>query len=154
MPNKSLPVLHQPQRDKADCLAACASMVLTFLGLEVSYERLLATLGITPFGAPHSHIQHLHNLLSGIQVQHQQGDLPDLFLALDEGHPPIVYVQAGELPYWTEETFHADVLIGYDETYFIILDPAMDSQPRRVLHGDLALAWLSLDDYYTVITRS
>jgi ABC-type bacteriocin/lantibiotic exporter with double-glycine peptidase domain len=153
MPNNSLPVLHRSQRDNADCLAACASMVLTFLGLTVSYERLLTTLGITRFGAPHSRIQRLQDLFPALHIAHQQGDLPDLFRAVDAGNPPIVYVRTGELPYWTEDTFHAIVLIGYDETHCTLLDPAMASQPQRITQGDLILAWLDLDNYYTVITQ-
>lgn len=152
MPNKYLPVLHQLQRDKADCLAACASMVLTYLGIEAKYERLVTVLGITPFGTPHSRIQRLKNLSSDLHIRHQQGELRDLFDTIDQGMPPIVYVQAGELPYWTEDTFHAIVSIGYDETTFTLLDPAMTHQPYRILHDELFLAWLALDTYYTAIT--
>lgn len=89
MPSKFLPVLHQSQRDKADCLAACASMVLTYLGIKANYERLITVLGITPFGAPHSRIQRLKNLVPDLQIRHQPSDLHDLFDTIDQRIPPM-----------------------------------------------------------------
>ena len=44
MPKHLLPVPHHKQREGADCLAACAAMVLSYLGLSVAYERLLKLL--------------------------------------------------------------------------------------------------------------
>lgn len=35
-----LPVLHRPQIDQADCLAACVAMVLNYLQIPVNYLKL------------------------------------------------------------------------------------------------------------------
>jgi hypothetical protein len=40
----------------ADCLAACASMVLGYMGRSVAYADLLCLLEIGPFGTPMTHI--------------------------------------------------------------------------------------------------
>jgi len=36
-----LPVPHLPQRKQGECLAACAAMMLNYLGHSVSYDKLL-----------------------------------------------------------------------------------------------------------------
>ena len=41
MPNILLPIPHQRQRTEADCLAACAAMALTHLGISIAYDQLL-----------------------------------------------------------------------------------------------------------------
>ncbi len=52
-----LTVSHHRQRQQADCLAACAAMVLDFFQLSIGYEQLLRLLGIRYFGAPFSSLR-------------------------------------------------------------------------------------------------
>ena len=80
--------------------------------------------------------------------------LPDLFRALDTGTPAIVFIWTGDLPYWTLETWHAVVVVGYDEANFYLNDPAFPTAPQIVSHGDLDLAWIAYDAYYAVIAIS
>lgn len=47
-----LPVPHLKQTQQADCLAACAAMVLAYLNQPTDYRRLLTLLGIGVHGAP------------------------------------------------------------------------------------------------------
>jgi hypothetical protein len=47
MPSTLLPVPHHLQRSDGDCLAACAAMVLAYLGVSVDYDRLLR-LSVSP----------------------------------------------------------------------------------------------------------
>ena len=53
-----LPISHQKQRHRSDCLAACAAMVLNYLGRPVRYARLMKLLDIRPdLDAPASNIK-------------------------------------------------------------------------------------------------
>jgi len=42
----------------------------------------------------------------------------------------------------------------YDEQYFYVHDPHLETGPTQVSHGDLELAWLEHDYRYAVIRRS
>jgi uncharacterized protein YvpB len=55
------------------------------------------------------------------------------------------------LPYWTVETWHAVVVIGYDNNFFYVNDPAFEFAPQVVTQGDLELAWIAYDAYYAVL---
>jgi ABC-type bacteriocin/lantibiotic exporter with double-glycine peptidase domain len=46
-----LKIAHYRQQQQADCLAACALMALTHLGIHVRYARLLRLLQVKSFGA-------------------------------------------------------------------------------------------------------
>lgn len=138
MPRRFLTVPHQPQRLESDCLAACAWMVLAAAGAAADYDMLLAALNIKPWGTPHRNIRQLEELIDRIQVTYRQGVLADVFHALDEGQPVILFVWTGDLPYWALETWHAVVVVGYDEDHFYLNDPAFPTAPQVVTHGDLA----------------
>lgn len=47
-----LEVPHRQQRYPADCLAACAAMILGYIGILISYQRLLKLLRAKEFGTP------------------------------------------------------------------------------------------------------
>jgi len=147
-----LPVPHRIQRRQADCLAACAAMILEYLGRPTDYARLVTLLGIRDFGAPSSNIRQLAKL--GLSVSFRQGAPGDLAAHLLHGEPCIVFLRTGELPYWQEDTGHAVVLVGMDEDVVYLNDPAFAQTPQRVSHGDFLLAWLEFDYDYAVITAS
>ncbi len=151
MPRRFLTVPHQSQRLESDCLAACAWMVLAAAGTPTDYDALLAALNIKPWGTPHRNIRQLGDLIAGIQVTYRQGVLVDVFRAIDAGQPVILFVWTGDLPYWALETWHAVVVVGYDENQFYLHDPAFTTAPQIVTHGDLELAWIAYDTYYAVI---
>ncbi len=74
MPKPLLPVTHHLQRYPADCLAACAAMVLDYFGRLVAYDRLIQLMRIDlTVGAPYRHLQLLDAL--GITVTLRQGAL-------------------------------------------------------------------------------
>lgn len=152
MPKRFLTVPHYPQQLESDCLAACAGMALAMLGIQIGYDSLLAVLDSKPWGTPHRNIQHLSRLIPGIQITYRQGALPDVFRAIDAGTPVILFVWTGDLPYWTVETWHAVVAVGYDEDSFYVNDPALAVAPQIVAHGDLDLAWIAYGAYYAVIS--
>ena len=77
-----------------------------------------------------------------------------LGLPCAQDNPPIVFVQAGELPHWQDcISQHAIVVVGLDEQAVQILDPAADPSPISVSIGDFLLAWSELDYIYAVLVR-
>lgn len=150
MPKVLLSVPHQPQQSDGDCLAACAAMVLAYLGREIDYPRLLQLLNIKPHGAPAGNIRLLTKL--NLNVTYRQTDLVGLEGMLQQGQPVIVFVRTGELPHWTYNTDHALLVVGYDEKLMYVNDPDRSEAPITVPRGDFELAWLERDDYYALIT--
>ncbi|MBX3011302.1 MAG: hypothetical protein KF832_07330 [Caldilineaceae bacterium] len=54
-----LPVLHRPQIEQADCLAACSAMILDYLHIPIQYDRLRRLLNVRNFGVIFSGIENL-----------------------------------------------------------------------------------------------
>ncbi|NKQ36300.1 MAG: hypothetical protein HF973_11875 [Chloroflexi bacterium] len=144
-----LPIPHILQKSQADCLAACAAMILAYLNKPVSYEQLLALLNIQWFGAPFNNILNLEK--AGVRVLYRQGALDDLRKHLADGEPVITAIFTGELPYSDEATNHAVVVVGIDGHYVYINDPAITEAPIPVPKGDFDLAWLERNEWYAVI---
>jgi len=152
MPKLWLKLVHQPQRYEADCLAACAAMVLEYLGQSVEYAQLLHILNITPnLGAPASHIKRLSTL--GLGIVYRAGTISDLMKYLAQNIPCIVFVNTIELDYWTEATRHAVVVVGIDERQVYLNDPFFEVAPQIVSRLEFELAWDEMDNSYAVITR-
>lgn len=57
-----LPLRNLRQRQQADCLVACAAMVLDYLGIDTTYEWLLRLLGTAEPGTPFSNLERLRTL--------------------------------------------------------------------------------------------
>ncbi len=153
MPKRLLKLANYRQTKESDCLAACASMMLEAVGIVVPYPRLLSILDVAPWGTPHRNICKLLEIIPNVRVTYRQGELTDLYRALDTGLPPAVFVWTGELPYWSIATWHAVVLVGYDKQQFYVNDPAFAVAPQPVGQGDFDLAWLAYDSYYAVVER-
>jgi ABC-type bacteriocin/lantibiotic exporter with double-glycine peptidase domain len=151
VPKVLLPVSHYKQQSDGDCLAACAAMVLTYLGWAIDYSQLLRLLDIKPHGAPARNIQLLSNL--NLNVAYSQTDLAGLEAMIQQGQPVIVFVRTGELPYWTYSTDHALLVVGYDESCLYVNDPGRSDAPIAVPRRDFELAWLERDSYYALITH-
>ena len=149
-----LTLRHQRQQNAADCLAACAAMMLGAVGHAIPYRRLLSLLEVGPTGASHRKLQRLAAETPDIEVVHGQGRPADLAISVDSGLPIALFVWTAELPYWDVATRHALVTVGYDETHYYVHDPALPNGPRRVRRGDLELAWIAGDSYYTILTRA
>jgi len=77
MPAVFLEIEHVHQRNDGECLAACAAMVLNFIGIPFAYKRLIRVLEIKDdFGTASSKIRNLDRL--GVRVTYKQGDLEAL----------------------------------------------------------------------------
>ena len=138
-----LPVRHHSQRDLSDCLAACATMVLNYIGKPVPYARLLRILEIGPIGAPRRNILRLSD--HGIGVVYREASLSIIAEHLRRGQPVIAFVDTGELSYWTSTTNHAVVIVGITPEFVTLLDPAFPAQPYQVMMDEFLLAWLNCD---------
>ena len=149
---KLLPVKHIPQIIDVGCLAACAQMVLQYLGVDISQTGLNHLFDLTPLGVPLSRMERLEKF--DIQVTiHRQGDLDDLLTALNDNHPTILFVRTGELPYWGEDVQHALVLVGYEGEQVFLNDPAFPNAPQKVLMTELMLAWDEFDSPYALLKK-
>lgn len=146
-----LPVDFVQQQRVGECLAACAAMVLNYVGKPIAYRRLVSALEIIPtVGTPSSKIRNLVRL--GVTVQYQRGTIERLCDHIRNNQPCIIFVQTAELPYRKDITDHAVVVVGFDERFFYIHDPEFAESPINVPHGDLDLAWLEHDELYAVLT--
>ena len=101
-PRILLPVAHSLQQYGADCLPACALMVLTYLGHSMQYRHLMRILNTQEFGTPFSNLYHLNRL--GITVTVDSGTIDLLYEQLAQNRPCIVAVQTAELPHWPYPT--------------------------------------------------
>ncbi len=108
-----LSVSHLRQQKSADCLAACAAMILEYLQIPVNYTQLLRILRVESFGAFFRNLQHLGSL--GVYVWIDEGNFDALQKHLAIGLPIIVPVITRELPYWDVDTHHAVVVVGIDD---------------------------------------
>ncbi len=151
MPKVLLPVSHLKQKSDGDCLAACASMVMNFIGRSIEYPQLLTLLDIQSYGAPAGNIRRLAQL--ELSVTYSVTDINGLLALLSNQIGVIVFLRTGDLPYWHHQTDHAVVVVGYDsDTRLIYLnDPYFDEYPIAVPQDYFELAWLERDYYYAVV---
>ncbi len=69
-----LRITHQPQRRQADCLAACAKMVLDYHHIGVTYDRLTELLKISDAGAPFRNLSALTAYRLDVTIQHSRSN--------------------------------------------------------------------------------
>ncbi len=82
MPRVLLTIPPHRQQGDADCLAACAAMVLAHLGQPVDYDRLLRLLDVQFYGAPAGNIRRLSRL--NLTVTYSHTDISGLEALLDQ----------------------------------------------------------------------
>ena len=76
-----LPVAHVQQHHEGECLAACAAMILAYLGVKQAYRQLVTLLDVMPgVGAPSFNILRLQRI--GIRVHYSSGTLAVLHRCL------------------------------------------------------------------------
>ena len=146
-----LPVAHREQVSEAECVAVCVAMVLDYIGINASYERVMQILQTKEWGTVVSRIQALEQL--GVLVIYKQGTFAELQTHLSNNHPPIAFVATRELPYWNGDEQHAVVVVGLDDNYIYLNDPAFPTPAIPVSRGDFDLAWLEWDELYAVLMR-
>lgn len=150
MPAIWLPVTHRKQKYKADCLVACAAMLLEYNNKPVADDVLIKVLRVeVELGAAASNIKHLTSL--GVKVDYASGTLADLIYHLQKGQPSIAFVDTMQLGYWSEATRHAVVVVGIDEQFVYLNDPFFTIAPQKVSHLEFELAWDKLYNAYAII---
>ena len=146
-----LPVPHHKQAGLSDCLAACASMVLAYMGQPIPYKRLLTILKVRPQGTPRRNIVLLAS--NTIDVVYREANVSMLAEFIQHDQPVMVFVDTGELPYWSYAAKHALVVVGVQAEHILVNDPAFSEAPIQVPAGDFDLAWLNADYMCAVISR-
>lgn len=127
-------------------------MTLARLGITVSQDELNRLFELTPVGVPTSRLKRVEQY--GIQVSIQKGgSLDDLLQAIDQDITPIVFIRTGQLSYWPEDTQHAVLVNGYDDSDLLLNDPAFPTAPQRVSADELMLAWDEFDNSYAILTQ-
>jgi hypothetical protein len=126
-------------------------MVLAYLQVKVSYKRLIKLLRIGPAGAPFRNLRYLGSL--GLSVLIEQGEVETLREQVEQGSPPVVFVNTKELSYWHETTGHAVVVVGFEGDLIYLNDPAIAEAPQVILVAEFDLAWLELDQFYAIIQK-
>ena len=144
-----LPVSHIRQRQTADCLAACAAMVLDDRRVSYRYTALLQLLHIRDYGTAFSSL--LRSEQPDLRVDVQVGDLTQLRTNLHNGVPVIVFLNTGMLSDRTVETGHAVVVIGMDDQVVVVHDPHLAAPARVIPAIEFEAAWIEQDQLCAVI---
>lgn len=139
----SLAVSHRRQYQQADCLAACAAMVLDYLGLPIEYDQLLRLLGIRYYGAAFSNLRNLEAL--GVSVAITRDDVDGLRDHIESGSPVSVALNTDALPYWEDDTAHAVVVIGIKSDHVLLNDPVFEQAPQVVPLAAFLMGWIEQD---------
>jgi len=144
-----LPVPHVQQKRLGECLAACAAMVLEFLAQPTDYDALIKLLDIKPHGAWIQNLRRLEKL--GVKVVIERGEVGTLRASVEDGLPPIAFVNTAELSYWIDATVHAVVVVGIDDEAIYLNDQAFADAPKCVPVDEFLLAWIDADQFYALI---
>src|SRR5205807_4926843 len=106
----SLSVPHFKQEFPFSCLAACVRMVLTYYGRACSEDEVRQLLGTGPQGTSARAILRVAALRFDVQLRFT--NLGELNAALNAGTPPVVFVNTGDLDYWSFDCAHVLVVVG------------------------------------------
>jgi hypothetical protein len=82
-------------------MAACAAMVLEYLAQPTDYDALLKLLNIKPYGAWFGNLRRLEKL--GVRVVMERGEIDTLRTNVEDGLPPIAFVNTVELSYCSDK---------------------------------------------------
>lgn len=141
---------HWQQQHEDDCLVACCKMVLDYLGIAKSEAWLwqrLKTGEVTPF----PNVAKLADEL-GLTVEVTEwGELTTFGAYIESGLPILVAVNADDPQYWPYVPNHAVVIVGFDEQFVFVNDPAHPEMPLEIGIDTFLLAWSSRNYEYAVI---
>ncbi len=150
MPTVLLPVPHYKQVGARNCLPACACMVLSYLGQEISEAKLASRLGTTELGTPGNRLLRLSS--SSLHVDFGPLTLPLIYDRLNDGTPIIILVRTLFLDYWQDDMAHAIVVVGYNDQHLLVNDPEFDKAPQQATPTGFLAAWGEFD-YLSAIIR-
>jgi ABC-type bacteriocin/lantibiotic exporter with double-glycine peptidase domain len=119
-------------------------MVLAYQNRQRSEQELVAILGTQSFGTPISHVNKL--LAHQYRVELRSFSEEELKNYLLQEIPLIARVWTGMLTYWSEETFHVVVVVGFDDNHLYLNDPAFVTAPQSVTWDSFLAAWAEYDE--------
>jgi len=114
-------------------------MVLAYYGRTCSEDEVRQLLGTGPQGTTARAILRVAAL--GFDVQLRFTNLGELNAALNAGTPPVVFVNTGDLDYWSFDCAHVLVVVGMDVTSVSVNDPQLDSGPQQTSLSGFHQAW-------------
>ena len=123
-----------------------ATLVLAYYGINTTEEAVAQQLGTTEYGrlpAPAGRLLRLS--ISKRTVALGPSSLEILRASLLAGNPVIALVNTQFLDYWHEETAHAVVVVGFDDTGVLLNDPAFDDAPKHASIDGFLAAWGEYD---------
>jgi ABC-type bacteriocin/lantibiotic exporter with double-glycine peptidase domain len=124
-------------------------MVLDYLHIPISSNKLMQLLKIDTIGTPFRNLGSLQSL--GLSILIEEGSLQSLKAYLELGLPLIVAVDTDQLSYWDEATDHAVVVAGIENEVIYLNDPNLSTAPQIVSLAEFELAWLEKDYLSAVI---
>lgn len=151
-----LRVSHQIQQEQADCLVACAAMVLTYHGISFRYSHLPKLLKAQKQGTVFGNLAFLEKIDAHVEVgkSNDYNNITLLASALENSNPLIAVVLTSELQtYWKERAYHAVVVVGIDDQNVLLNDPAFEHAPQAVPINEFLIAWGEQDYLYAILTK-
>jgi hypothetical protein len=128
-------------------------MVLSHLGIQMSYQRLAAILHAQHSFTPFSNLRFLESL--GLTVSIGHGNLVSFEPILESGLPVLVSVKTVEWKHWGDEiTEHAIVVVGLDISNDVIYihDPFFSRAPIEMPLITFEIGWEEKERQYAVIS--
>jgi ABC-type bacteriocin/lantibiotic exporter with double-glycine peptidase domain len=134
-------------------------MLLQYLQIPFTYERLRRRLGTTEGGAAFEHLLQLQALGLTVYIR-RNDDLRVLLAHLETWLPIIVAVETWPLPYWQsrtdltdaeKETNHAVVVVGVIDDTVYLNDPSFAEAPQTVPVEAFLTAWSGFAYLYALI---
>ena len=122
---------------------------MAHLDHNLKQEDLARILGTTELGTMSSSITRLTTL--GLTVEYEEGSAAQLHHHLSQSMPCIIFIQTGNLSYWSVDTPHAVVAVGMTEDAVLVNDPAFDDAPISVPADEFLLAWCEFEYRYAVL---
>jgi hypothetical protein len=126
-------------------------MLLARLGDLVVESDVSKLFQSTEIGTPASRVLCLKRW--GYQVIYRSAALDELKGWLADNKPPIVFLRTLFLDYWTEDTFHAAVVVGIEGQKVYLNDPAFETAPQVCSLDSFLAAWAERDEGVALIEQ-
>ena len=139
MPSSWLNVPHFQQELEYSCVAAGVRMVLAYYGDIRSEAELRLLLDTQPTGTRAGNLMRLSG--SAFEVYLRPSNLVELERVLADNQPSIVFLQTGNLEYWSMDIFHTAVVVGVDAITVALLDPYFETAPQTTSLQSFEKAW-------------
>lgn len=148
-----LGIKHRQQASEADCLAACAEVVLNYLGIRKAYIELLRLLETSNEGTFFPNLKRIETFGLFVEINRWgEAELFEHYIGL--GLPIIVGVKTLYWEHWDGYvTEHAVIVVGIDRDNDVIYinDPAFSEAPLKMSLVEFEIGWIERDRQYAVI---